>query len=187
MVAVDSPAPSDAAAMAAAAGLVYVTDQDRGWRRRRARGGFAYVNDYGRPIRDPVTLERIRRLAIPPAYEDVWICANPRGHVQATGRDARGRKQYRYHPQWRVVRDGAKFDRMTAFGAALPALRRRLHKDLGSTAMTREKVLAAVVSLHRRRRAPRANCPQVPSASRPAAVPVRRRRRRVASRGFGPG
>jgi DNA topoisomerase IB len=133
--------------MAIAAGLVYVTDHDAGWRRRRLHDGFAYVDDEGRPIRDEPVLERIRRLAIPPAYEDVWICANPRGHLQATGRDARGRKQYRYHAQWRVVRDGAKFERMTAFGAALPAIRQRLRGDLKPTSLTREKVLAAVVSL----------------------------------------
>jgi len=138
---------SDAIEVAAAAGLVYVTDQSRGWRRKRVRGGFAYVDDSGRPIRDETELARVRQLAIPPAYEDVWICADRRGHVQATGRDARGRKQYRYHAQWRVVRDGAKFDRMAAFGAALPALRRRLRADLVAGPLTRTKVLATVVCL----------------------------------------
>jgi DNA topoisomerase IB len=143
----DPASPNDAADMAVTAGLVYVTDREGGWRRKRVRGGFAYVDDAGRPIRDRTELERIRRLAIPPAYEDVWICPDRRGHLQATGRDARGRKQYRYHPEWRVVRDSAKFDRMAAFGAALPALRRRLRRDLAPSPLTRSKVLAAVVSL----------------------------------------
>ena len=143
----DSPSAAGAAAMASAAGLVYVTDSDRGWRRERTRAGFAYVDADGRAIRNVKALERIRRLAIPPAYDNVWICADARGHLQATGRDARGRKQYRYHPEWRIVRDGAKFDRMAAFGAALPALRRRLRKDLAPPALTRAKVLATVVTL----------------------------------------
>ena len=92
-------------------------------------------------------LQRIAKLAIPPAYEDVWICADPRGHLQATGRDARGRKQYRYHPQWRIFRDGEKFERMPEFGAALPRLRLRLRRDLALPGLPREKVLAVVVSL----------------------------------------
>jgi DNA topoisomerase I len=133
--------------MAMAAGLVYVTDQSRGWHRKRSRGSFSYIDGAGRPLRDEAELARIRQLAIPPAYEDVWICADPRGHVQATGRDARGRKQYRYHAQWRLVRDSAKFERMAAFGAALPALRRRLRRDLTAVALTRTKVLATVVCL----------------------------------------
>jgi DNA topoisomerase IB len=106
-----------------------------------------YTDAAGRPSRDPGDLDRIRRLAIPPAYEDVWICADPRGHLQATGRDARGRKQYRYHPAWRVVRDGTKFERMAEFGAMLPLLRRRLRKDLAAPGHTRPKVLAAILGL----------------------------------------
>jgi DNA topoisomerase IB len=149
----DSTATAAAEAMAGAAGLVYVTDRERGWRRRSTRRGFVYVDDKGRRIRDKAELDRIRRLAIPPAYGDVWICADPRGHLQATGRDARGRKQYRYHAQWRVVRDGAKFDRMAAFGAALPALRRRLARDLAPAPLTRTKVVAALVALLDRTRA----------------------------------
>ncbi len=137
----------DAAGMARAAGLVYVSAAASGWRRQRTRSGFAYVDERGKPLRDSAVLARIRALAIPPAYEDVWICPDPRGHLQATGRDARGRKQYRYHADWRSARDGAKFDRMAAFGVALPALRRRLRKDLSSGALTRDKVLAAVVTL----------------------------------------
>ncbi|HET9046996.1 MAG TPA: DNA topoisomerase IB [Casimicrobiaceae bacterium] len=147
MNAADSPPAASAAAMANAVGLVYVTDRDDGWQRQRTRSGFTYVDAEGRAIRDRQALERIRRLAIPPAYDNVWICADARGHLQATGRDARRRKQYRYHPEWRVVRDGAKFDRMAAFGAALPLLRRRLRKDLASPALTRAKVVATVVTL----------------------------------------
>ena len=138
---------ADAAEMAHAAGLVYVSDASRGIRRARNGSGFAYRGPGDRAVTDDATLQRIRGLAIPPAYEDVWICSNPRGHLQATGRDARGRKQYRYHPQWRVIRDGAKFERMAAFGAALPRLRRRLRRDLAGTGVTRDRVLAAIVSL----------------------------------------
>ena len=109
---------------AAEGGLVYVSDSDPGLRRRRAGKGFAYLDAAGRVVRDPATLQRIRKLAIPPAYRDVWICTRPNGHLQATGRDARGRKQYRYHARWSQVRDAEKFDRIIAFGAALPHLRR---------------------------------------------------------------
>jgi DNA topoisomerase IB len=98
-------------------------------------------------ITDEAELKRIASLAIPPAYEDVWICRKPNGHLQATGRDARGRKQYRYHPKWRLFRDGAKFERMPAFGEALPRLRRRLRQDLARDGYPREKVLAIVVSV----------------------------------------
>ncbi|GAB3098066.1 hypothetical protein GCM10027159_18980 [Lysobacter terrae] len=98
-------------------------------------------------MRDRATLERIRALAIPPAYRDVWICTHAKGHLQATGRDARGRKQYRYHPRWREVRDAEKFDRMLAFGAALPRLRRRVRADLALPGLPREKVLAMVVTV----------------------------------------
>ena len=137
----------ESAASVAAAGLVYVSDAVPGIRRMRESNGFVYLSPDDRRLTDDAELERIARLAIPPAYEDVWVCSDPRGHLQATGRDARGRKQYRYHPQWRVFRDRAKFDRMTAFGAALPRLRRRLRRDLARPELPREKVLAVIVSI----------------------------------------
>lgn len=127
--------------------LRYVSDQAPGWTRVRRGKSFAYLDAAGRKITDDATLKRIASLAIPPAYRDVWICPLPNGHVQATGRDARGRKQYRYHPRWRAVRDGAKFDRMLAFGRALPRIRRRVSRALGLAGMPREKVLATVVRL----------------------------------------
>jgi len=130
-----------------AAGLVYVTDAQPGIRRLRRGKGFAYRDPDGRPVTDRTELARIRALAIPPAYEDVWICANPDGHLQATGRDARGRKQYRYHPDWRELRDHGKFDRVLAFGAALPKLRRHTRQDLALAGLPREKVLALLVRL----------------------------------------
>jgi DNA topoisomerase-1 len=128
-------------------GLTYVSDHDPGIRRVRSKLGFDYQHPDGEPVRDPVSLDRIRALAIPPAYTDVWICADPDGHIQATGRDARGRKQYRYHARWREHRDGAKYARMAAFGRTLPKLRKRVETDLGRRGMPREKVLAAVVRL----------------------------------------
>src|SRR5262249_48348921 len=118
-----------------------------GLSRRRAGKGFAYRDADGQPVHDKATLERIRALAIPPAWTDVWICASPRGHMQATGRDARGRKQHRYHPRFREVRDAAKFDRLAEFGAALPALRARIDADMRKHGVPREKVLAAIVHL----------------------------------------
>jgi DNA topoisomerase IB len=129
---------------AAQAGLVYVSDSQPGIRRLRRGKRFAYVGPDNRAVSDPAELRRIARLAIPPAYTQVWICRNPRGHIQATGRDARGRKQYRYHAQWRAARDGNKFERMGDFGAALPKLRRRLGRDLALPGLPREKVLAVV-------------------------------------------
>ena len=130
-----------------AAGLVYVSDTQPGIRRLRRGRGFGYRDVDGQLLADPAELARIRALAIPPAYEDVWICANPEGHLQATGRDARGRKQYRYHPHWRALRDRGKFDRVLAFGAALPKLRRRARHDLALPGLPREKVLALLVQL----------------------------------------
>jgi len=132
---------------AEAAGLRYVSDGSPGIHRRRAGRGFSYVGPDGRLVRDRAVLERIRRLAIPPAYTDVWICPIPNGHLQATGRDARGRKQYRYHHRWREVRDETKFGRMLAFSEALPRLRARLETDLARSGLPREKVLATVVRL----------------------------------------
>jgi DNA topoisomerase-1 len=128
-----------------AAGLAYVSDLDPGIRRRKVGHRFNYQDADGRPVTDEPTLERIRRLVIPPAWTDVWICPSPRGHIQATGRDARGRKQYRYHSRWREVRDQGKFDRLIAFGHALPRLRRKVETDLARHGLPREKVLAAVV------------------------------------------
>ncbi len=129
------------------AGLVYVSDDAPGLRRLRCGRGFSYRTADGKRVSDAAELARIRALAIPPAYKDVWICANPRGHLQATGRDARGRKQYRYHPQWRVLRDHGKFDRVLHFGAALPRLRRRASRDLAQHGLPCDKVLALVVRL----------------------------------------
>ncbi len=106
-----------------------------------------YRDAEGRAVRDRETLDRIRALAIPPAWKDVWICTSPEGHIQATGRDSRGRKQYRYHPRWRQVRDAAKYDRLIAFARALPKIRRRVARDLARPGLPREKVLAAVVRL----------------------------------------
>jgi DNA topoisomerase-1 len=132
---------------ARAAGLRYTTDARPGIRRRRQGSGVLYLSAEGRPISNPAELDRIRRLAIPPAWSDVWICPDPRGHLQATGRDARGRKQYRYHPRWRSVRDETKYDRMIGFAQALPAIRRRTRADLRAPELSRGKVLAAVVQL----------------------------------------
>jgi DNA topoisomerase-1 len=129
------------------AGLRYVSDEKPGIRRRRAGKGFRYRRPDGSAVRDEQTLRRIASLVIPPAWTDVWISTDPRGHVQATGRDAKGRKQYRYHPRWRSVRDETKYERMLAFGAALPAIRAQLDNDLSRPGLPREKVLATVVSL----------------------------------------
>jgi DNA topoisomerase I len=147
--AIDPAAPmaAESAQMAVEAGLLYVSCQEPGIRRMRARGGFYYLSPANRRLRAASELKRIESLAVPPAYENVWICKSPRGHLQATGYDARGRKQYRYHPEWRQVRDSAKFDRMVAFGEALPKLRRKLNRDLAREGLPREKVLAAVVTL----------------------------------------
>ena len=133
---------------AADAGLVYVSDSQPGVRRLRRGKRFAYAGPDDRPITDEKALARIAKLAIPPAYSDVWICTNPRGHIQATGRDARGRKQYRYHAEWREARDDNKFGRMAEFGASLPRLRRRLRRDLALPGLPRDKVL--VVTFPRR-------------------------------------
>jgi DNA topoisomerase-1 len=141
------PPPDDAASAADAAGLLHVSDELPGIRRRRRGGGFSYLDPQGRALTDRAQLERIRSLAIPPAWRDVWICPSARGHIQATGRDDRGRKQYRYHPRWREVRDATKFNRMAEFGEALPALRRRVRRDLARPGVPREKVLATVVRL----------------------------------------
>jgi DNA topoisomerase-1 len=132
---------------ARAAGLRYVSDRRPGIRRERDGDGFRYLDKNGQPITDEADLRRIKALAIPPAWTDVWICPNPRGHLQATGRDAKGRKQYRYHPRWREVRDETKYDRIMAFGRALPQIRARVEADLARPGLPREKVLATVVRL----------------------------------------
>jgi DNA topoisomerase-1 len=128
-------------------GLVYTSDQSPGISRKRVGDGFEYFGVNGRPITSERTLRRIRSLAIPPAYEQVWICPLENGHLQATGKDARGRKQYRYHPQFREIRDHSKFDKMIEFGEALPSIHERLNQDLSRHGLPREKVLATVVSL----------------------------------------
>lgn len=129
------------------AGLRYVDDSAPGITRRRQGSGFSYIGSDGERVRDAATLARIAAMAIPPAYESVWICPDPRGHLQATGRDARGRKQYVYHAGWAALRDSDKYGRLLAFGAALPRLRARTARDLRRNGMPREKVVAAVVVL----------------------------------------
>lgn len=128
-------------------GLVYVSDEQPGISRHRHGSGFGYRDADGARVTDDNVLARIRALAIPPAYVEVWICTREHGHIQATGRDARKRKQYRYHPRWRALRDHGKFDRLLAFGAALPRLRRRVRSDLARPGLPREKVLALIVRL----------------------------------------
>jgi DNA topoisomerase I len=132
---------------ARAAGLRYVSDSSAGIRRKRSGKGFRYFAPDGLPVRQEERLSRIRALAIPPAWTDVWICPSPLGHIQATGRDARGRKQYRYHKRWQQSRDETKYDRVIDFGRALPRLRKRVEHDLALPGMPQDKVVAAVVRL----------------------------------------
>jgi DNA topoisomerase-1 len=132
---------------AKAVGLRYIRETTKGYTRRRAGKGFCYLDEAGRPIRDKEILRRIRSLVIPPAWERVWICAQPCGHLQAVGYDARGRKQYRYHPDYSATRNETKFGRMTEFAKALPAIRQRVRHDLAKPGLPREKVLATVVRL----------------------------------------
>ncbi|MGE8064653.1 DNA topoisomerase IB [Pseudomonas sp. NPDC089569] len=127
--------------------LHYVDDARPGITRKKLRGKFSYFDPAGLRITDPGEIQRINALAVPPAYTDVWICCDPCGHLQATGRDARGRKQYRYHPRWREVRDGDKFSRLRAFGLALPKLRKRLEALLAAPGLSRDKVMATVITL----------------------------------------
>ncbi|CAN5136668.1 DNA topoisomerase IB [soil metagenome] len=127
--------------------LAYVNDQEQGLRRVAHAKGFSYVDEDGRTVKDETTLARIKGLAIPPAWTSVWICPDPNGHIQAIGRDQKNRKQYRYHTEWRADRDARKYGRMSAFGRALPKLRKRVAADLARRGLPREKVLAAVVSL----------------------------------------
>ncbi len=137
----------ESVAAAKEAGLRYVNDDDPGITRERAGDDFAYRGVDGRKLRDAETLGRIKALVIPPAWTDVWICAQPRGHIQATGRDVRGRKQYRYHAKWRETRDTAKFAHMAAFGRALPRSRAAVDADLRRRDLSRERVLATIVRL----------------------------------------
>jgi DNA topoisomerase-1 len=137
-------APEDAAK---AADLRHVSDYRPGITRKRSGRGFSYAGLDGIAIRDRATLARIRALAIPPAWTDVWICPIANGHIQATGRDARHRKQYRYHPRWQQIRDATKYGRMVEFGTALPRIRARLHTDLALPGIPKEKVLATIVRL----------------------------------------
>lgn len=132
--------------VAAQAGLRYVTDREPGISRRRCGRGFSYRHSSGRLI-SAVDKKRIGGLAVPPAWHQVWICGDASGHLQATGRDDRGRKQYRYHPTWRQVRDGHKFESLSSFGAALPRLRSAVDHDLDLPGLPRERVLAVVVKL----------------------------------------
>jgi DNA topoisomerase-1 len=132
---------------AAEAGLRYVSDDGPGYARRRYGKGFQYLDPEGHAVRDPRVQRRLRALVIPPAWTQVWICADPRGHLQATGRDARGRKQYIYHPEFQAVRSQTKYDRLAGFAAVLPRLRRRVARDLRRRRLSRERVLALVVHL----------------------------------------
>jgi DNA topoisomerase I len=129
------------------AGLTHVTDAVPGIQRRHDGNEFTYVGPNGDPVSDPTVVSRIQALGIPPAWTDVWICPSDRGHLQATGRDAKGRKQYRYHPRWREIRDQTKYDRLVRFGETLPLIRERVEQDLGLPGTPREKVLAAVIRL----------------------------------------
>jgi DNA topoisomerase-1 len=138
---------ADPVISAKSAGLRYVSDNSPGITRKRKASSFAYLDPRGRKISDPDTLLRIRQLAIPPAWEKVWICPDDRGHIQAVGRDQRGRKQYRYHTKWREVRDETKYEKMLAFVHALPHIRARARHDMKLPGLPREKVLATVVRL----------------------------------------
>ena len=144
----DAARPSeDAPAVARKVGLRYVVDSKPGITRRKTAAGFRYVAPDGKPVRDEDALKRIRALAIPPAWADVWICPLAHGHIQATGRDAKKRKQYRYHAQWRSVRDESMYERMLSFGSALPRIRAQVNEALSLPGLPREKVLATVVVL----------------------------------------
>jgi DNA topoisomerase I len=138
---------TDPVESAKAAGLRYVTEGSAGIQRRRVGKSFTYLDAQGRRVSDAEVLRRIRALAIPPAWTDVWICPSASGHIQAVGRDARARKQYRYHARWRQARDETKYNRMLAFAAALPRIRRRVDEDLQRSGLPRERVLATVVRL----------------------------------------
>lgn len=141
------PDDDDPLARARLAGLRYVSDESPGISRRRCGRGFTYADAQGRTVSDPEARRRFAELAIPPAWTAVWICPSPKGHIQATGRDDRGRKQYRYHPLWRAVSDASKYARLVPFALALPALRRRVRRDLGREGLDRRRVLATLARL----------------------------------------
>lgn len=145
--ATDATDPPPSASDAEKAGLEYVNDGEPGIRRQRRGTGFTYLDSSGKTVRDPYALARIRSLAIPPAWTDVWICASENGHLQATGRDAKGRKQYRYHVDFTAIRDSAKYERLVEFAKALPALRAAVAKQMALSGLPREKVLATIVHL----------------------------------------
>src|SRR5262249_26303023 len=136
---------TDPAEAAAEAGLRYVSDDQPGYSRKRKGDDFEYFDTEGKPIEDEQRVLRIKRLAVPPAWTDVWICPSPNGHSQATGRDARRRKQYCYHERWREVRDENKYEKMVLFGQALPRIRKQVEQDLALTGLPRNKVLATVM------------------------------------------
>ncbi len=138
---------TDSVEAAEEAGLRYVSDDRPGYTRKANGDDFEYFDLEGKPIKDEQRLLRIKRLAIPPAYTDVWICPTANGHLQATGRDARGRKQYRYHERWREIRDENKYEKMALFGEALPRIRRKVDGDLKLPGLQRNKVLATIVQL----------------------------------------
>src|SRR5216110_3979698 len=143
-----APEPvAEAIEAAEEAGLRYVSDDQPGYTRKAKGDDFEYFDIEGKPIRDETRLLRIKRIGVPPAYKDVWICPSANGHIQATGRDARGRKQYRYHERWREARDENKFDRLAQFAKALPNIRRRVARDLKLPGLPRQKVLATIVRL----------------------------------------
>src|SRR5881398_4070983 len=145
--AIEPAVVADSVEAAEEAGLQYVNDDRPGYSRRAKGKDFEYLDTEGKTIRDEQRLLRIKRLAIPPAWTEVWICPPPNGHIQATGRDARRRKQYRYHDRWREMRDANKYERLASFGKALPKIEQRLRKDLALPGLSREKVLATVVQL----------------------------------------
>lgn len=143
----EKPANHHHVRAARSANLRYVSDQSAGITRKRSGKTFAYFNSHGRKVTDAATLGRVKSLVIPPAWTDVWICPSSHGHIQATGRDARGRKQFRYHPRWTAVRDEAKYERVISFAKVLPKIRRTIARHIKLPGLPREKVLASVVSL----------------------------------------
>lgn len=147
IIALESCTITDPVETAKTVGLKYVTDSEPGMTRKRIGSDFIYLSRKGDAVTDPEVIKRIKSLVIPPAWTNVWICPFENGHLQATGRDAKGRKQYRYHKLWAEVRNETKFDRMAAFGASLPLIRERIERDLSGSGLTRERVLAAVLRL----------------------------------------
>jgi DNA topoisomerase-1 len=141
------PIKADPVDSAKAVGLRYVSDEIRGFGRKKKGKDFDYFDEKGKRLRNPAHLARIKSLVIPPAWTEVWICPYENGHLQATGRDARGRKQHRYHPRWREVRDETKYARMIAFAKSLPRIRKRIHQDLKLRGLSKNKVLATIVKL----------------------------------------